>query len=623
MESPSDTTPIISLRHVSMSYAEFQALTDIDLDIRRGEIHAIVGEHGAGKSSLAQIMSGMLRAGQGTVRISGSTLPQYNLTNAQRAGIRMVYQQSYLNEHFSVGENLFYATKSSTRLGFYSRSRTEDHAREYLNRHGFTIDPKIELRSLGLSDRTVIELLKNLYFNPRVLILDETLEKLSHESYEKIIPVLLQMRDRGGSIVTITHRIDDIYRLANRVSVLKQGTLLATDRVDNINKLNLIRMAYTQIGAETSHVKLDTEFYQFLKYNEAILQYLPVNIIVVDNKLHIKMVNERCAESFDLAEKEYVNTPLDDLLAGNKQALELIRESVRERQGKNFYSVELRIRDKQSVNNVKTYPVFDGYNVIGTIIIVEDVTEYDRLQKQLIVSEKLASVGLLAAGVAHEINNPLGIISNYLSYVKYTHPEPEIHESIDKVSREIDYISKIVSNLVTFSDHGKRGGELVEVNRGIAEILDLLKYNAEYQHVTVSFSREDGELVFLGDENQFKQVILNLIKNSFEAMPEGGEMRIRTTRGEVDGNETTRIIVEDDGPGIASEDPNSIFLPFFSTKPRSKKQLGLGLGLSISYRIVESFGGEMSVENLSHRGCRFTIDLPRSESGETAAGNVV
>lgn len=609
--------PTISLRNVSMNYDEFRALRKISLDIRPGEIHAIVGEHGAGKSSLAQIMSGMLKPVEGSIKLSGRTIPQYNLTTAQRAGVRMVYQQTYLNEHFSVGENIFYTTKSSTRFGFYSKNRTEHHAREYLNRHGFTIDPRVELRALSLSDRTVIEILKNLYFEPKLLILDETLEKLSHESYEKIIPILLQLRDRGGSIVTITHRVDDVYRLANTVSVVKQGTLLATDQVENINKLNLIRMAYTQIGAETSHIKLDAEFYQFLKYNEAILQYLPVNIIVVDNKLHIKMVNDRCAESFDLLEKEYVNTPLDDLLAGNKNALTLIRESVEEREAKSFYNVELRIRGKQSVNNIKTYPVFDGYNVIGTIIIVEDMTEYDRLQKQLILSEKLASVGLLAAGVAHEINNPLEIISNYLSYVTYTHPEPKIHESIRKVRREIDYISKIVSNLVTFSDHGRRSGERVEVNSVIAGILELLKYNAEYQHIAVSFSQDEEELPFLGDEDQIKQVLLNLIKNSFEAMPEGGEIAICTTRGEMGGRETTRVVFEDNGPGIDAEDPNTIFLPFFSTKSRSKQQLGLGL--SISYRIVESFGGEMSVENLPEGGCRFTIDLPRPESRSAPA----
>jgi signal transduction histidine kinase len=122
-------------------------------------------------------------------------------------------------------------------------------------------------------------------------------------------------------------------------------------------------------------------------------------------------------------------------------------------------------------------------------------------------------------------------------------------------------------------------------------------------------------LPFWGDQDQIKQVILNLIKNSFEAMPDGGKITIITTTGKISEHRTSRIIFEDNGPGIDVEELNSIFLPFFSTKSRSKKQLGLGL--SISYRIIESFGGEMSVENLSAGGCRFVIDLPMVETDST------
>lgn len=610
MVSVHDPVAALSIRGVTMNYNEFRALSDIDLQIGRGEIHAIVGEHGAGKSSLAMIMSGFLKARSGTIALYGRFYPQYTLKVAQSNGVRMVYQQAYLNEHFSVAENLFYTTRTSTRFGLYSRTRIEEKAREYLENFGFSIDPRVELRALSLSERTVIELLKMLYTQPRILILDETLEKLSTESFDTIVPILSRMRDEGASIITVTHRIDDVFRLANRVTVLKTGNLLITDSVENINKLNLIRMAYTQVGADTTHVKLDTEFYQFLKYNEAILRHLPVNIVVVDEDLRIKMVNEHCIDSFDLSDTVYLNTPLEDLLESNANAVALIRNSAETRQAKTFYNVELRIKDSPSVNNVMTYPVFDGYSVIGMIIIIEDMTEYDQLQRQLILSEKLASVGLLAAGVAHEINNPLEIISNYLSYIRYTHSAAEVTESIGKVKREIDYISKIVNNLLTFSGHQKPGRELVNLDEVISEILDLLKYNAEYKHIRIAFDHPQEESLFLGDKDQIKQVILNLIRNSFEAMPDGGTIRVATGTEESGGRSWTRLVFEDTGSGIDTEDPNSIFLPFFSTKSASKNQLGLGL--SISYRIIESFRGTMSVENIRDGGCRFTIALPRA-----------
>ena len=596
------------MRNITLDYNEFRALSDIDLDILGGEIHAIVGEHGAGKSSLAAVMSGFQKPQTGTINVYSNTGQQYNLKNAHDLGIRMVYQQTYLNDYFSVGENLFYTAPESTRFGLYSRNRVEEQAKSYLQHHGFEINPHVQLHTLSLSDRTVIEILKNLHTEPRVLILDEALEKLSTESFEKIVPILQHMRAEGGAVVTITHRIDDIFRLADKVTVIKAGNRLITERVDNINKLNLIRMAYTQVTGDSMTAKLDTEFYQFLKYNEAILQHLPVNIIVVDENLTIKMVNEHCVQSFDIADKPYLNSPLSELLSGDTNALALINGSVQRRESRTYYNVELRIRNRHSVNNIKTFPVFDGVTMIGTIIIIEDMTEYDRMQKQLLLSEKLASVGLLAAGVAHEINNPLEIITNYLSYLKYSSAEAAIHQSVDKVNREIEYISRIVSNLVMFSDNRQSLHEPVDINEVLQEILDLLKYNAEYKHIDISFTTNLDQLYFTGNRDQIKQVVLNLIKNSFEAMPEGGEIKIRTDSDDGDNQENLYIIFEDTGPGIDAEKLTTVFMPFFSSKPGGKNQLGLGL--SISYRIIESFGGTMAVENLSEGGCRFTITLP-------------
>lgn len=613
---PEKALPFV-VRRIQLAFGEFRALDGIELEVQAGEVHAILGEHGAGKSSLAGVMSGILRATAGEVCPGGRNDTSYNLKTAQTLGVRMVYQQPFLNENFSVGENLFYASQGNRKLGLYSRPRTEERAADYLRSYGFSIDPRIELRFLSQSDRVIIEILKNLHEAPCLLILDEALEKLSTESFHKIVPTLLQRAEEGMAIVMITHRIDDVYRLANRVSVLKEGTLLITDRVDKVDKLNLIRMAYTQVGASTGPVHLDTEFYQFLKYNEAILQSLPVNIIVVDEKLRIKMVNDHCLESFELAERPFINEPLDQLLEGNPDALSEITANIHRCERAALYNVTLHIRDRRRVNNVKTYPVFDGLQVIGTILIVEDITEYDELQKQFILSEKLASVGLLAAGVAHEINNPLEIISNYLSYLRYTHPEHQLHTILDRIRKELESISRIVSNLVTFSDRPQGSDEIVDLNDLVREIRELLRYNAEYKHIRVRCDFGAESVTFRGEEGPLKQVLLNLLKNSFEAMPGGGEIEVSTARIGEAGHEISRLTFADNGPGIDAPDPNNIFLPFFSTKSGRTQQLGLGL--SISYRIIESLGGTIRAENFPGGGCRFTIDLP---SADQAKGQV-
>lgn len=607
----SKANPIIKVNNISLNYDSVQALDDVSLEVSPGEIHAIVGEHGAGKSTLAKVMSGMLAANEGDIYINDIKRTQFSLKIAQRFGIRMVYQENLLNEHFSVAENILYKSNIGTKYGFYSKKRVIAHAKEYINSLGFNIEPKTKLMKLTLSERTVVEILKVLYTNPKVLILDESLEKLSAEQFNKIIPILIEKCRQGMSIITITHRIDDVYNFASYVTVLREGSLLITENIDNINKLNLIRMAYTTIGSDIN-IKPDTEFYQILKYNEAILQFLPMNIIVIDNHMIIKMVNEQCINSFDLRDKQFINIPLSDLLEESKVAFNLIKDSVEKNESRSFYNVEISFKESKSINNIKTYPVFDGLVVLGTILIIEDITEYDSLQRQLILSEKLAAVGMLAAGVAHEINNPLEIISNYLSYLKYTQSNYDVIESINKVNNEITNIAKIISNLLTFSDGKTIHFEQIDLNYLIEEILELLKYNAQYKHINIEFLKANESQFINGDEGPLKQVILNLIKNSFEAMPNGGNIKIKTKNGFLNGKDSTTLIFEDDGPGIAGKDLHTIFLPFYSTKARKDDQLGLGLGLSITYRIIESFKGTMEVYNLSPRGCRFVIELPYS-----------
>jgi C4-dicarboxylate-specific signal transduction histidine kinase len=319
------------------------------------------------------------------------------------------------------------------------------------------------------------------------------------------------------------------------------------------------------------------------------------------------MVNKHLLKSFKVEQDQFFNVPLSEVLTGNRQALDKILKSIHESQSANFYNVELAIYNITRKNNIKTFPVLDGSVVIGTIIIIEDITEYDRLQKQVILSEKLASVGLLAAGVAHEINNPLEIISNYRSYISYKHTDADIQESIAKVHQEIDNIAKIVGNLVTFSDKDEMGFESFDLNTIIEDILELLKYNANLQHVAISFQTQHDQQLFWGDKGKIKQVILNLLKNSFEAMEGGGKVLLQTKDSSLKHKLSSRLIIEDNGSGISPEHMDSIFMPFFSTK--SGRNNKLGLGLSISYSIIESFGGEMSVMNRPRGGCRFIIDL--------------
>ena len=610
MEFPSPKSDdLLTFEGVTLDYGQFRALNDIHFAIGASTIHAIVGEHGAGKSSLAMILNGLVKPQSGFIRFDRREYRALTVELSFQAGIRTVHQHALsLHEHFSVAENLFLTSgRFFERLSW--RYKIYQRAQAFLRDYAVDIAPSILVKDLNLSDRILVDMLKQISSRPKLLILDEALEKLSSVSLKKAVNMLVRLKEAGMAVLLITHRIDDIYELADMVSVMKNGEILVTDRVRNIDKLNLIKMAYIQLSDEEHVGNLNREFYQLLKYNEAILRHLPVNLIVMDDARRIKMVNDFCKQNFGLNKASYFNTPLEQILtSANADVMAHVHSAPPVET--TFYQIPLNLNNIPMIGNLKIFPIYDGTMLIGQILIIEDVSEFDRLQKQVILSEKLASVGLLAAGVAHEINNPLEIIYTYLSFMKYKFRSPEFHEALDTLHEQIAHIAGIVSNLLSFSDKNAIQSEEIELNSEIRAMLKLIKHNAGYQHIKIRFEPHPQELFVNVNRHEIKQVILNLLKNSFEAMPSGGQISIKTDALPSEGAPLAQMTFHDTGPGIADDNPNNIFLPFYSTK--KGKENNLGLGLSVSYNIIKKYHGTISVQNIEQSGCQFVISLPQS-----------
>jgi signal transduction histidine kinase/ABC-type branched-subunit amino acid transport system ATPase component len=603
------THELLRLAHVSLDYGQVEALKDVSLGLHPSTVHAVVGEHGAGKSSLGMVISGNVRPRTGHLEFADRRFDSLTPRLAHRLGIEMVHQQVQLNTFFSVAENIFFLTRLAPH-GLLSQRKLVRQAQSFLEAGGFTLDPLATVKNLNLPDRVLVSILAALQKRPRLLILDEALEKLSSTDLPRILRVLNEMKRDGMAILFITHRIDDVYDMADRVSIVKNGEILVTDDVGQIDTMNLLRLTYTQVYSLENSGNRKREFNQFLKYNEAVLLNLPVNLIVVDGEEKVKIVNEHCREYFRLGDAPIANQDLERLLGpDNGDALALIREAFRSQEGNAFYHVPLLIDGEDTVNNVRTLPIYDEARLIGNIIIIEDVTEFDRLQKQVILSEKLASVGMLAAGVAHEINNPLEIVYNYLKYMKLAFDDAKLHETVDELHEEITYIAGIVRDLLSLSSTAPGRREEIDINEMIRSTISLLRHSARDKLITVTFSSSEKELTLPVNRNEIKQVILNLVKNSFEAMSGGGEIRIETGRSADElGHPCASILFTDTGPGIPDEHLGNIFMPFYST--RKGKGDHIGLGLSICYGIIKRHEGTMSVRNLERRGCQFTIRLP-------------
>jgi two-component system NtrC family sensor kinase len=231
------------------------------------------------------------------------------------------------------------------------------------------------------------------------------------------------------------------------------------------------------------------------------------------------------------------------------------------------------------------------------------VNQLRRLQAQLMQSERMAATGELAAQIAHEINNPLGIIKNYVGIAKMLMPEEDANrENLRIVDQEINRIAGIVRRLLKFAKPGSEDIQNVQINQILEELLALLRGQLFRRKIEVAVDLHENLPEVSISTDQMRQVFLNLIKNAEDAMADGGKLGVRTRyrKGMVE------VEISDTGCGIPNEDVKNIFEPFFTTKGVK----GTGLGLSVSYGIVKNYSGEINVESEPGRGTTFTIQLP-------------
>jgi len=254
--------------------------------------------------------------------------------------------------------------------------------------------------------------------------------------------------------------------------------------------------------------------------------------------------------------------------------------------------------------------------IIGMRGITRDITDRIKIEQQLLMAGKLASMGELAAGVAHEINNPLTAIMGYaeLLFSDQSLP-PEIKEDLGKIYNQSQRAAKIVQNLLTFARGYKMEHKLININELIIKTLDLRSYKHRVTNTSVSMNFDPEIPEILADESQIQQVLLNLIVNAEQAVAlnkSGGKLNITTTHE----NNVVKISVADNGFGIPEKYIDKIFDPFFTTKDVGQ---GTGLGLSVCHGIVSEHEGTIYAENLEDGGAIFTVELPAAEKAPQAA----
>ncbi len=259
----------------------------------------------------------------------------------------------------------------------------------------------------------------------------------------------------------------------------------------------------------------------------------------------------------------------------------------------------------EKVVNLKVAPFLSGGGEHhGALLIVEDVSERARMENELQLREKMNALGLLAAGIAHEVNTPLTGISSFTQMLQdQTRARDPRRVLLDKIEKQAERASKIVNGLLNFARHGSSEFGDVDLNRVLGETLSLLDHQVRNARIRIRQELAPNLPPIRGDENKLLQVFVNLVVNSFDAMPAGGWLTL-TTRSDGD---AVVAEVADTGQGIAEEEIRRIYDPFYSTK---RKAGGNGLGLSISYGIVQEHSGAMEVESRPGNGTRFLVTFP-------------
>ncbi len=235
-------TPVLAARGITKTFPGVTALRDVSFDLRAGEIHALCGENGAGKSTLIKLLSGLHPQGSytGELEVNGTVARFRGIADAERAGLAVIYQELAVVEELTVAENIFLGAEPRRGL-FLDWPRMRREARELLARFGVELDPDTPCHALGVGQKQLVEIVKALRKNSRVLILDEPTAALAEHEVQTLLGILRELRERGLALIYISHKLEEVFALADRITVLRDGATVFTSEARATSQAEIIR----------------------------------------------------------------------------------------------------------------------------------------------------------------------------------------------------------------------------------------------------------------------------------------------------------------------------------------------------------------------------------------------
>lgn len=411
--------------------------------------------------------------------------------------------------------------------------------------------------------------------------------------------------DGGAQPLLALYRSEYRYVFPLTVRGHRVGFLVAAYKLGDVpltsEDVELMRAVLNQAALALENAQLVDRLHQQLeemirlqRYSEGIIESSPAGLAVLDSAGTVLSANLAFAALVGRERRSILGAPVSSLLSVRVPSSSdgMVDASDLDGHGKTRY---LQLSTAELENEERGQ----------RLLMVHDVTERVSIERELKEKDRLASLGMLAAGVAHEVNTPITGISSYAQMLLEETPEDDPrHALLKKVERQTFRAARIVSSLLEFARDRRGEQRPVSIARLLGEVAEEVSERCRERGIAVRWEPPSQELLVLGSDTELAQVFVNLLANAIDAMKGGGALALAVGASEA----KVWASITDSGPGIPPDQIEKIFQPFFSTK---LSEGGTGLGLSISYEIVRRHGGEMRVESQPGRGCTFFVELPR------------
>jgi len=446
-----------------------------------------------------------------------------------------------------------------------------------------TFDPAV-YETLAASDSL------SLYSLTEDKVLQARLETLNASGFEHFLG--LKVEDKLIGCLAMGRKLDATFLTSEDWELLTTVTSPAALAVENAS-------LYAQAGARAAELE------RLKDYSENIIESLTVGVAVLDKNGRVIGWNRVLEGTFGRKKDDVFGLDFRGIIGPEAFSAIYPPDTLSDYQLLNEIPIETRGGEKRVFDIARTPLLDNRLNPYGTIIVFEDITDKVRLQQQLVTSEKLASIGLLSAGVAHEINTPLTGISSYVQLLQKKASDAHFAQILEKIEVQTERVSRIIKNLLSFARNpSDLAFHRVNLRENLQEIISLIDYKLKAMAITLELSLAPVAPIW-GQGERLQQVFINIILNAIDAMPNGG--RLSLDLGETASEAV--IAIADTGTGIKEQHLPRIFDPFFTTKGIGK---GTGLGLSISYAIIKEHEGRIDVQSEAGKGTRFTIVLPKN-----------